>query len=71
MNEPDTFVLLGSLALASWMCAGLVSAVGYSHSLKPHSNLFDVAALILCGIGAILGAAMLLSLVFSNIAPSM
>ena len=64
MNETETFVLLGSLALASWMCAGLVSAVGYSHSLKPRSHIFDTVAIILFWTGAILGAAMLLGLLF-------
>lgn len=62
MNATETLALPDSLALASWMCAGLISVVGYSHSLKSSSQIFDIAANILCGIGAILGAAMMLSL---------
>ncbi|MGV1873727.1 hypothetical protein [Agrobacterium rosae] len=58
----ETFVLIGSIVLASWMAAGFISVIGYSHLFRSRVHVFDLAAITLCGLGAILATAMLVAL---------
>jgi hypothetical protein len=63
LSNTETFVLIGSIGLASWMVAGFISVIGYSHPFKPSAHVFALAVIILCGLGTILGAAMLAAII--------
>lgn len=59
----ETFVLIGSIGLASWMAAGFISVIGYSNPFRSKAHVFDLAAVILCGLGALLGVAMVVGII--------
>ena len=64
-TDSQTLVLIGSIGLASWMLAGFISIVGYTHAYKSWRSLSTRFATGLVILGATLETVMLIGIAFA------